>query len=222
MKKFYLHNGSSQEGPFDIDDLKSKNISKNTQIWYDGIPDWQQASSVSELKELFAAAPPPFHKTTNRPAPEKSNSVFGKRLLSAMACFVLILVAFYIYGQIQQNKIASDRQFMQTLNDDQKQRIRENIYDYVKVGNSAYNYRLVGGISNLSLTLNNVSGYMIDDVKVKLSFIKADGGLWKDIIVDFTYIENNHTNTISIPDEPRGISIRYQIESIKSTSLGLH
>ena len=28
MKKYYLHNGTDQQGPFDIEDLKTKNITK--------------------------------------------------------------------------------------------------------------------------------------------------------------------------------------------------
>lgn len=36
MKKYYLHDGTEQFGPFDLDELKTKNINCQTPNWYDG------------------------------------------------------------------------------------------------------------------------------------------------------------------------------------------
>lgn len=70
MKKFYLHNGKEQTGPFDIDDLKSKNINKDTPIWYEDLPDWTIADKIEELKDLLkTATPPPFGETKKTPPP---------------------------------------------------------------------------------------------------------------------------------------------------------
>lgn len=70
MKKFYLHNGTEQTGPFDIDDLRSKNINKDTPIWYDGLSEWTKANNIDELKELFKTlTPPPFGETKKTPPP---------------------------------------------------------------------------------------------------------------------------------------------------------
>lgn len=234
MKKYYLHDGVQQQGPFDINELKSKNISKNSQIWCDGILDWMHAWKIPELSELINSTPPVFNKqTTNFSGNQlqhnriiesnatKNNSSFGKKLLTFLAAVVLILVGLYVYSQLQNNNTVQNKETLQTIVDRQKEQVRNNISSYVTVGSSSYNYRLIGGISNLSLIVTNNSGYMLDDVKVKLSYIKADGTLWKDIDVDFTYVEGNHNMTIKIPDTDRGISIKYQIVSIKSTSLGL-
>ena len=59
MKKFYTHNGKEQEGPYDLDDLISKNINKDTEIWYEGLSDWKPAGQIEELKELFELKTPP-------------------------------------------------------------------------------------------------------------------------------------------------------------------
>jgi len=72
MKKFYLHNGTEQTGPFDIDDLKAKNINNDTPIWYEGLPDWTTADKIDELKDLLkTATPPPFGETKKTPPPIK-------------------------------------------------------------------------------------------------------------------------------------------------------
>lgn len=62
MKKYYLHSGTEQTGPFDISELKAKNIGRETPIWFEGLPDWTTAQNVDELQILFAVStPPPFH-----------------------------------------------------------------------------------------------------------------------------------------------------------------
>lgn len=73
MKKYFLHNGTEQQGPFDLDELKTKHIKKDTPIWYDGIPDWTAAENIEELKEILkTSTPPPF--TTKQPTPPPINT----------------------------------------------------------------------------------------------------------------------------------------------------
>ncbi len=64
MKKFYLHNGQNQDGPFNIDELKALNIEKDTPIWYEGIENWTTAEKVEELKSILPVnvVPPKFEK----------------------------------------------------------------------------------------------------------------------------------------------------------------
>jgi len=66
IKKYYLHNGIEQQGPFDIDELKNKDIKKDTPIWFDGLPDWTTAENVDEIKELIKTSTPPPFKTSNK------------------------------------------------------------------------------------------------------------------------------------------------------------
>jgi hypothetical protein len=64
MKKYYYHDGKSQQGPFDIEELKSKSLSKDTMIWFEGMPEWLKAETIEELKELFIVKmPPPLNPT---------------------------------------------------------------------------------------------------------------------------------------------------------------
>ena len=61
MKKFYLYNEMQQQGPFDIEELKAKNITKDSPIWYEGLSEWTTAKEVDDLKDLFKTVnPPPF------------------------------------------------------------------------------------------------------------------------------------------------------------------
>ncbi|MBN9293130.1 MAG: DUF4339 domain-containing protein [Flavobacteriia bacterium] len=68
MKKYYTHNGTEQQGPFDIEILKEKRINKDTPIWCEGLSDWTTAEKIDELKELFKiTTPPPFNKEQTPP-----------------------------------------------------------------------------------------------------------------------------------------------------------
>jgi hypothetical protein len=77
MKKFYLHNGNEQSGPFDLNELREKKIIKNTPIWYEGISDWTNAENVDELKDLFkSTTPPPFKKNIQAKPVKKSYRIW--------------------------------------------------------------------------------------------------------------------------------------------------
>ncbi len=64
MKKYYFNDGTSQQGPFTLEELQAKNITAETPVWYDGLPDWTTAGQVEELKGILVHTPPPFHAVT--------------------------------------------------------------------------------------------------------------------------------------------------------------
>ncbi len=70
MKKYFLHNGTEQQGPFDIEELNAKKINKDTPIWYEGLDNWTTADKVDELKDLLRTmTPPPFGEPKKIPPP---------------------------------------------------------------------------------------------------------------------------------------------------------
>lgn len=62
MSKYFLHDGQNQLGPFDKSELKEKNVTVDTPVWYEGLSDWTTAGEIPDLKDLFALMPPPFKK----------------------------------------------------------------------------------------------------------------------------------------------------------------
>jgi GYF domain 2 len=53
MKKYFLHDGTTQYGPFDLAGLETKIITPQTMIWYDPLPNWKPAGEIEELKNLL-------------------------------------------------------------------------------------------------------------------------------------------------------------------------
>lgn len=103
----------------------------------------------------------------------------------------------------------------------EKKNIRKNIKMYVYAGSNEYDRRGLGGISNLEISVNNASDYTIDRVRVKIMYIKANGGVHEVKYEDFTSIKPNSKATHKIADTRRGTSVKYEIATIRSKALGL-
>ncbi len=79
MKKYFIHDGKEQQGPYSIEELTSKGLTAKTMIWFEGIANWTEAQYISELKQFVTSTPPPFE----RPNPlnqtfDKAKKVIGK------------------------------------------------------------------------------------------------------------------------------------------------
>lgn len=100
MKKYYLHDGIDQQGPFGIEELKLKNISRETPIWYDGLPEWTTVEKIYELKILLNSTPPPFQNTVAKTAKANYQPEMKKNNLSLFALIIagiIILILGLIY-----------------------------------------------------------------------------------------------------------------------------
>jgi hypothetical protein len=84
MKKYFLHNGTTHEGPFDIEELKVKGITNDTSIWFDGLDDWTTVDKVEELKGLVKSKP-----QMKKPAISKALIIVAV-LIMAVAAIIII------------------------------------------------------------------------------------------------------------------------------------
>ncbi|MBK7442533.1 MAG: DUF4339 domain-containing protein [Bacteroidetes bacterium] len=126
MKKYFLHNGKEQEGPFSLEDLKQKGVTYKTMVWFDGIQAWTEAQYIPELKEFASSSPPPFTKLNplketidktknvlNRDIvneieskiPDKSGKKLFKWAVIILAVIGIIVIGSYV---IKQTPLASN------------------------------------------------------------------------------------------------------------------
>ena len=68
MRKYFIHNGETENGPFDIEQLKSMQIKSEMPIWYEGLQNWTVAGNVEELKAIIisTSTPPKFENFTQQ------------------------------------------------------------------------------------------------------------------------------------------------------------
>lgn len=60
MKKYFYAEGEQKHGPFSFDELKEKDINKETMIWFEGLNDWTPAKEIKEVKSILELNPPPI------------------------------------------------------------------------------------------------------------------------------------------------------------------
>ena len=53
MEYYYSKNGIDKNGPFRFDEIKQKNITPKTLIWYEELEDWKMAGQLPILKNLI-------------------------------------------------------------------------------------------------------------------------------------------------------------------------
>jgi hypothetical protein len=69
MRKFFIHDGNNEIGPFDIEQLKLMGIKQNTPVWYEGLQNWTTAIHVEDLKNIIIATPPKFETISSHQLP---------------------------------------------------------------------------------------------------------------------------------------------------------
>ena len=122
MRKYFIHNGESENGPFDSEQLKTMQIKSETPIWYEGLQNWTIAGNVDELKSIIptTSTPPKFEnfaqQNTNvnppvfsKPSkekiqndiPEKKKSFRKAYIISGIACALILFL--FLNGNIHPN-----------------------------------------------------------------------------------------------------------------------
>ena len=81
MKQYYIYDGQIKKGPFNLEQLKSQSLSRETPVWYEGLENWAMAGNLEELKELFIRknVPPPLPKSFEK------NSLSRNEVLNSFA-----------------------------------------------------------------------------------------------------------------------------------------
>jgi hypothetical protein len=98
---------------------------------------------------------------------------------------------------------------------------RKNIHQMLLVENSNYKTGVLGGISNLHMTLSNNSRFPLDQVEIEIKYFGPEQKLVKTQRLLFNDLAPGEQKTVEAPRTTRGISIDYAITRIQSKVLGL-
>jgi hypothetical protein len=101
------------------------------------------------------------------------------------------------------------------------EKARKNIYDQVHAEASAFKVGILGGISDLDMTVQNTSPYTLDQVAVEIKYFGPEKKLVKSQTLLFNNVPAGKRRTLEVPSTRRGITIDYSIISINSKVLGL-
>jgi hypothetical protein len=104
MKKYYYSDGIDKFGPVSFDELKQKNITNDTLIWFQGLDKWTPAKNLEEIKPILDLVlspitilekePEPLEKESNsiQPTPKKK-----KNYILPIVIILILLVVSYLY-----------------------------------------------------------------------------------------------------------------------------
>jgi hypothetical protein len=110
MRSYYTSVNGQQTGPYTEAELKARNITPNTLLWAEGMPEWQSAEKV--LPYLFTSQsqtppPPPYphqiHNAYEQPhVPEPKTWLVEAVLVTLFCC-----LPFGIIGIIKASNVSS-------------------------------------------------------------------------------------------------------------------
>lgn len=93
--EYYYSDGQNQFGPVSLEDLRTK-IDANTLVWHDGMPNWDKASNVEELKAMFARpTPPPPPVVQQTPMQQAVSGSVKKKDVGLLVMAILGLLASF-------------------------------------------------------------------------------------------------------------------------------
>jgi len=106
MKEYYYLTGKDQNGPFSIEELKSKKLSIETLIWTEGMSNWEKIKDVPDLFELFKISrntppPPPIINDNSVLLSEKPNDAFSIESIKPstnVVYFFLVWLSFHSFA----------------------------------------------------------------------------------------------------------------------------
>jgi hypothetical protein len=134
-----------------------------------------------------------------------------KRLIIILILIVAVVLGIVLFNQ-------SKHQKEETL---KKEYVRMNIENYVRASANDYAQDLLGGISNLNITLRNTSDFLVDDVTVEVYYYKTGNELYKTEVLEFHNLTPQGSISLKAPDSDRGIKVKHKITHMRSDALGI-
>ena len=86
----------------------------------------------------------------------------------------------------------------------------------VSVQVNDYDVKILGGIKDLEITVQNFSEHLLDEVTVKIDYLKPKGEVVNSEIVTVTNIKPQEAKIAEVPSSPRGVKVKYTIVDIRS------
>ena len=98
---------------------------------------------------------------------------------------------------------------------------RDKINELINIENNSFKTGVLGGISNLQLTLSNNSLYPLDEVEVEIRYLGPEKKVVRTTNIQFTDIGAGEQKTLNVPKSKRGVGVEYTIKRVSSKALGI-
>lgn len=210
MRKYFIHNGETENGPFDIEQLKSMQIKSETPIWYEGMQNWTVAGNVEELKAIVISTstppkfenfaqqnsnvhPPSFRKTSfeaNQNFEPKKNKTL-RNVLIGVGVLVLLFIGISVASSNSEPTYNENGEFIgvdssaTSVVDEERNRINEELT--IKNRNYRNNIEQYVGANTNRYSYNELGGISNLDIIVT----NNTEYLLDEVNVNVDYVKDN-------------------------------
>ncbi|WP_035673629.1 DUF4339 domain-containing protein [Flavobacterium sp. 83] len=209
MRKYFIHNGQSEIGPFDFEQLKTLQLKNETPIWFEGLQNWTTANNVEELKSIVHSTilPPKFknfseEKSNPNPpifskpvyennqnfAPKKKKTL--RNVLIGVGVLAVLFFGLVIYASTNSEQNYNDNgEFISSNNLDDQDAERDRINAELTEKNRSYrnNIEQYVSASTNQYTYNELGGISNLDIIVT----NNTEYLLNEVNVNIDYIKDN-------------------------------
>ena len=210
MRKYFIHNGETENGPLDIEQLKSMQIKSETPIWYEGLQNWTIAGNVEDLKSIIISTstppkfknfaqqnsnvhPPSFRKTSFEPnqnfEPKKSKTL--RNVLIGVGVLAVLFIGLSIASNNSEPTYNENGEFIgvdsaaTSVVDEERNRINEELT--IKNRNFRNNFEKYIRVSTNQYTYNELGGISNLDIIVS----NDTDYMLDEVNVNVDYIKDN-------------------------------
>lgn len=110
MKKYFYTDGTNTLGPFTLEELRNKNITRETKVWFQELGEWKPAGTIPELTDIFQLVPPAITKpSSNVNSLENLNNLKPPKtwLIESILVTLFCCLPFGIAGIVNASKVES-------------------------------------------------------------------------------------------------------------------
>jgi hypothetical protein len=100
--------------------------------------------------------------------------------------------------------------------------MRKQWAKFITAKHSSYGYGVLGGINNLSVLFSNQTNYPLEEVRVRISIIKANGETWKKQELSVYNLMPHTEASQMVPRMKRGKAVQVKIIKVKSSKMQLN
>jgi hypothetical protein len=195
-----------------------------------------EASVVTPSAEHATAAPPPQPR---KRFPVAAAAISGGVLVAVIVTVLLnrggstspivdgtttaispeIRQAVQDVQQEEAQRKEEERQRINAAITEKNMRFRNNWSEYITAQSNIYSVGGFGGISNLYITFQNNTDYTMDEAVAYVTYIKANGEIWKTKEAAVQTLPAHSTKSVGLPDVDRGVKIEVSMKSILSRKM---
>ena len=193
MKNFYLYEEGHPFGPYSIEELHTKNITPNTPVWKEGMPEWLAAGKIEELKSILLTTPPPFitmnPKSTIEAdipsafmtATERTGFRIGKAMgWTGLVAVLIMIISFVAYKNNEHS--SGSRTYLQVERQKTPEELRaellqsEQQYPGKYINGKTSNWKNLWGKRVIQLQLTNTATLAsFKDLVINVTFLSKTG-----------------------------------------------